>query len=381
VIPDYFEAITAYRVFNVFENGLLAGSAFVEPWPPYQPFVARCGAVSGEGAGEHVRDGRFVSAPVYGCNCGIHAVKTPRAALARVRLERRARALGLQHLELPVGCAWGAVKIWGRVIEHESGYRAEFAYPSHLHCDDAKLAPRVAALYGVPCDYTPLGHREPAVSRDEATSAQMNQYNDRPLFSYQPPQDLGNLAIGALLAFLSLALQLNGGIASHQPAAPANGVLADNTQRTTVEGTQFVAPLFWRIETRGPATILESPEGNSHIALVDVHAADADRAVAAAWAAYRPDVKWPLKVTNDFPDKDGWTDIREYTYQTSPDENRDLVANARRNGDMWTVILSDVDQGVAEKRLAQVALIYSCLFPKGYEHESFCREAGAQARR
>jgi hypothetical protein len=379
VIPDYFEAITAYRVFNVFENGLLAGSAFVEPWPPYQPFVARCGTVSRKGAGEHVRDGRFAPAPVYGCDCGIYAVKTPRAALARVRLERRAGALRLQHPNAPVGCAWGAVKIWGRVIEHESGYRAEFAYPSHLHCDDAKLAPRVAALYGVPCDYTPLGHREPADPRAEIISARMSQYNDRPLFSYQPPQHLGNMAIGALLGLLSLAF--NFGLASHPPAAPANGVLADYTPRTTVEGTQFVAPLFWRIETRGPATILESPEGNSHIALVDVHAADADRAVAAAWAAYRPDVKWPLKDTDDFLAKDGWTDIREYTYQTSPDENRDVKANVRRNGDMWTVILSDVDHRVAETRLAQVALLYSCVFPKGFERESFCREAGAQARR
>ena len=137
MIPDYFEAITAYRVFNVFENGLLAGSAFVEPWPPYEPFVARCGAVSYEGAGEHVRDGRFVSAPVYGCDCGIHVVRTPAAALERVRMERRAHALRLQHLKGPAGRAWGAVKIWGRVIEHESGYRAEFAYPSNLHCDDA----------------------------------------------------------------------------------------------------------------------------------------------------------------------------------------------------------------------------------------------------
>jgi len=305
VIPDYFEAITAYRVFNVFENGLLAGSAFVEPWPPYQPFVARCGMVSCEGAGAHVRDGQFVSAPVYACECGIYAVKTSRAALQRIWMERQAHALRLQHFGGLVGRAWGAVKIWGRVIEHESGYRAEFAYPSHLHCDDAKLAPRVAALYGVPCDYTPLGHREPADPRAEIISARMSQYNDRPLFSYQPPQHLGNMAIGALLTLLSLAF--NFGLASHPPAAPANGVLADYTPRTTVEGTQFVAPLFWRIETRGPATILESPEGNSHIALVDVHAADADRAVAAAWAAYRPDVKWPLKDTDDFLAKDGWT--------------------------------------------------------------------------
>ena len=361
MIPDYLEAITAYRVFNVFENGLLAGSAFVEPWPPYQPFVARCGTVSCEGAGAHVRDGQFVSAPVYACECGIYAIKTSRAALQRIRMERQAHALRLQLFGGPVGRAWGAVKIWGRVIEHESGYRAEFAYPSQLYCDDAKLASRVAALYGVPCDYRPLEHREPVTSHDKASSAQMDHYDNRQLFSYQPPQDLGTVAIGVLLFFLSMALQV-GGVTSHQLAAPANEVLAD-TQRTTVEGTQFVPPAGWRIETRGPATIVESPEGNSHIALVFVHAADADGGVNAAWAAYRPDMKWPLKVTIDFPDTDGWSNIRKYTYQTSPNEKRDVEANVRRKGDIWTVILSDMDQSVAEKRSAQVALIKSRLFP------------------
>jgi hypothetical protein len=57
-----------------------------------------------------------------------------------------------------------------------------------------------------------------------------------------------------------------------------------------------------------------SPEGDSRLALVDVRAAAADAAVAAAWAAYRPDVRWPLKVTTSGPDRDGWTDRREYTY-------------------------------------------------------------------
>jgi hypothetical protein len=361
VIPDYLEAITAYRVFNVFENGLLAGSAFIEPWPPFQPFVARCGTVSCEGAGAHVRDGQFVSAPVYACACGIYAVKTLRAALQRIRTEGQVHALQLRHFGGPVGRAWGAVKIWGRVIEHESGYRAEFAYPSHLYCDDATLASRVAALYGVPCDYKPLEHRGPVTARDKAPASMMAHDDNRPLFSYEHPQDWGVVAIGILLCFLSMALQV-GGVTSHQLAAPANEVLAD-TQRTTVERTQLVAPAGWRIEIRGLATIVESPESNSHIALVSVHAEDADRGVNAAWAAYRPDMKWPLKVTIDFPDTDGWSNIRKYTYRTSPDENRDVEANVRRKGDIWTVILSDMDRGVAQQRSAQVALINSRLIP------------------
>jgi CubicO group peptidase (beta-lactamase class C family) len=160
---------------------------------------------------------------------------------------------------------------------------------------------------------------------------------------------------------------------NQSPAAPSEVLTAD-TPRTTVEGNKFIAPAGWRIEVRGPATILEPPEGGSHIALVDVHSPDADTAVAAAWAAYQPNAKWPLKVTHDFPDKDGWSNIRDYTYQTSPNDKRDVTANARRTADTWTVVLYDMDQAVGEKRGGQVALIFSRLLPKGYERETFAQK-------
>jgi CubicO group peptidase (beta-lactamase class C family) len=173
-----------------------------------------------------------------------------------------------------------------------------------------------------------------------------------------------------LLVMASLAVQSTPA-SPGQSSAPAGEVLAADTPRTTIEGNRFIAPGGWRIEVRAPATTLEPPEGNSHIVLVDVRARDADGAVAAAWAAYRPDAKWPLKVTNDFPDKDGWSNIRAYTYQTSPNEKRDVFAEARRSRDTWTVVLYDMDQAVGEKRGGQVALIFSRLFPKGYERETF----------
>jgi hypothetical protein len=75
------------------------------------------------------------------------------------------------------------------------------------------------------------------------------------------------------------------------------------------------------------------------------------------------------------PDKDGWTNIRDYTYQTSPNEKRDVGATARRANDTWTVIIYDMAQAVGEKRGAQVALIFG---PKGYERETF---AGKTAKK
>jgi CubicO group peptidase (beta-lactamase class C family) len=183
-------------------------------------------------------------------------------------------------------------------------------------------------------------------------------------------------ATACLLALALLALPSSLGTAT--PAATAAETLAADTPRTTVAGNKFIAPAGWSIDVRGPATILTPPEGGSHVALVDVQARDADAAVAAAWAAYRPDAKWPLKVTNDFPDRDGWAGIRDYSYQTSPNEKRDVGANARRAGETWTVVLYDMAQDVGEKRGGQVALIFSRLLPKGYERETF---AGKTARR
>jgi CubicO group peptidase (beta-lactamase class C family) len=182
----------------------------------------------------------------------------------------------------------------------------------------------------------------------------------------------------AFLLPIALTLQLNAGASQPSQTPAAGEVLAADTPRTTVEGNKFVAPAGWRIEVRGPATILTAPEGDSRIALVDVRAKDADAAVAAAWAEYRPDAKWPLKVANDYPDKDGWSNIRDYSYQTSPNEKRNVSANARRRGDIWTVVIYDMDQGVGEKRGGQVALIFGRLLPKGYERETFAGKKAHQ---
>ena len=162
--------------------------------------------------------------------------------------------------------------------------------------------------------------------------------------------------------------------AAVQVAAPAGERLSADTPKTTVLGNTFIAPQGWSVAVRGGATILEPPEGDSHIVLFDVDAKDAkdaDAAVAAAWAAYKPDMKWPLRVATDNPDKDGWSKRREYSYQTSPNEKRDVTARVAFANGAWSVAIYDMLQAVGEKRGAQMALIFGKLLPKGYERESF----------
>lgn len=47
----------------------------------------------------------------------------------------------------------GKVALWGRTIECEHGYRAEFAYPERVVTvtTDSAVAPIIARAYGVPC--------------------------------------------------------------------------------------------------------------------------------------------------------------------------------------------------------------------------------------
>jgi len=183
--------------------------------------------------------------------------------------------------------------------------------------------------------------------------------------------------IAACLCFCTASLVLvQSQSSSAQPATTAAAVqkserLSADTPETTVLGNAFVAPKDWSIQVKGAATILQAPEGDSWIALIDVQGATADQALAAAWRAYKPDAKWPVKVSHDLPDRDGWSRRRAYEYLTSPNEKRGVNALVLFSGSSWTVVIEDMSDAVAEKRGAQDALVFGRLLPKGYTRESF----------
>jgi CubicO group peptidase (beta-lactamase class C family) len=173
----------------------------------------------------------------------------------------------------------------------------------------------------------------------------------------------------ALLLWLSLSSAAKAA-GKAEGSQPLERLTADNP-KTTVLGNAFVAPKDWSIRVKGPATILEAPEGGSWVALIDVQARTQEEALSAAWQAYKPDAKWPVKVSTDQADKDGWTRRRSYEYLTSPNEKRSVGALVSYSGSNWNVVIEDMADAVAEKRGGQVALIFGRLLPKGYSRESF----------
>lgn len=154
-------------------------------------------------------------------------------------------------------------------------------------------------------------------------------------------------------------------------AAPAGELLGADTPKTTVAGNTFTAPKDWTIAVRGNATVLTAPERDSWIALVDVKAKNADAALALAWTAYKPDHAWPLEASTTAPDKDGWSQITQFAYTTSPNEKRAVGAAALFANDTWTVVIIDLALATAGKRGAQLAVVFGSLLPKGGKEESF----------
>lgn len=95
-------------------------------WPTYEKMSARCLKVA---------DPTRHIAPRYDCTCGLYAVRTADKVFTTV-----------------ASVVIGEVKLWGKVIEHEDGYRAQYAYPARLILDmmSRMMAGELSDAYGVP---------------------------------------------------------------------------------------------------------------------------------------------------------------------------------------------------------------------------------------
>jgi CubicO group peptidase (beta-lactamase class C family) len=189
--------------------------------------------------------------------------------------------------------------------------------------------------------------------------------------------------VAALGLALSIGLTDAAGVALGAPAAssdiqsPAGERLSADAPRTTTSGATFTAPSGWRVTSSANQTVLDPPEADSHLALVDVQAVDAAAAVAAGWAGYRPGASRPLRIATPQAPQNGWEERHLYWYETSPNEKAVVYALAWRAGRDWTVAIVEATSSTFEKRNAAFSLVIGSLRPKGYQRELF---AGKKAR-
>jgi len=174
------------------------------------------------------------------------------------------------------------------------------------------------------------------------------------------------LAVGAFAAEPTYAA-----FGGQAEARSAPERVAADTARVTPGGATFTVPSGWAIETGKDLVVLTPPEADTHIAIFDAQAADAKAAVAAAWAAYKPESKRLLKLVTPRPAREGWDERQVFDYETSPNERAVVVAIALRAGSTWTVVILDGTDPTVEKRSAPISLIVGSLRPKSYQRESF----------
>jgi hypothetical protein len=86
----------------------LESCVYGDAWPERRAFWSYCP--------EHEK-------PEPACSCGVYAVTTRAAALEWA---------GWAQSALPNPIVLGRVQLWGRVLPHSAGYRAELAYPYKL---------------------------------------------------------------------------------------------------------------------------------------------------------------------------------------------------------------------------------------------------------
>jgi hypothetical protein len=141
--PLFFDQVPvlAWRAWTLAETAdgpELRSVVYAHPWPARRPLRMVCEPGGCLGA-------RW---PLQPHSCGIHAFKDRASALAFPSMWEARRFT--QHIS-PEQYVVGQVSMWGRVVEHERGYRCELAYPYAvlLSPEQGGIAPPLAARYGV----------------------------------------------------------------------------------------------------------------------------------------------------------------------------------------------------------------------------------------
>lgn len=165
------------------------------------------------------------------------------------------------------------------------------------------------------------------------------------------------------------------GIDNTGDSATVTGKLAADHALQTAGGTTLTAPRDWTVRRDGPLLLLDAPEADSHLAVIDVQAGDADDAIAQAWSRYRPSNTHVYKLLTERAEHEGWEQRKVADYDTPPNERTAIEAVASRHGARWNVILLDASEQTAAKRGAAIALVMDSPRPAGYVAESFAGRA------
>lgn len=183
----------------------------------------------------------------------------------------------------------------------------------------------------------------------------------------------------ALLPLLGCASRLTAGAPSpHALASASSGALTAPTRQLdadtpmkTASGATFEAPKGWYVTSRDGLLVLEGPEHDLSLTLVETKGAvDAAKAIGDAWQKAKPGFAHAVKQTTKPPAKDGWDEITQTVYDVGATP-RTVLAIAQRKGTTHYVALVDGDNAALDRRGAQLMTVLSTFKGAGVTEESF----------
>ncbi|HET6147043.1 MAG TPA: hypothetical protein VFH68_05885 [Polyangia bacterium] len=144
------------------------------------------------------------------------------------------------------------------------------------------------------------------------------------------------------------------------PVVPGPGPvarqLAQDETITTASGATLTVLKGWFVTVLPALLILEDPDRQLKAALVEIAAPDRAAAVAGAWSRFRPGFALPIARAVDRPGRDGWDAVAHVAYVTKVEENRAVMADARRKAATWYVGLYDGPRVTLDRRGAELAI-------------------------
>lgn len=139
--PDLTSCIIGYRAWRV-KGSRVIGSYREDPWTPGRELVSECPVSCHD-------------SPDFNCSCGIYAFKNYELSKkelienAKVAADRKCYVWSKEdRIEDSCGVL-GKVYLWGKVIEHTWGWRAQYAYPAEFVVFDRSHIP-LGSIYNVP---------------------------------------------------------------------------------------------------------------------------------------------------------------------------------------------------------------------------------------
>lgn len=144
-----------------------------------------------------------------------------------------------------------------------------------------------------------------------------------------------------------------------------------DTRVRTTSGSSFMVEKGWFVTSHDSMMVLEDPERELSVMLIENREANAEDAVRAAWQKVKPDFARTIQHTYRGIPQDGWDEIVQVMYDTTTQEGRFVTATARRVGQTWYLELADGIKVAFERRGAGAALISSSFKVPGAQEESF----------